>query len=116
MNIVTGDLETFWSPTHSLSKMNPIDYVMHPETELISNSLKINDGPSMCVFGEDAIRQQLSAIDWDNTFFIAHNMSGFDALVYAWRLGIRPKVWGCTLAMARPIHAKTIGVSLATLV
>ncbi len=116
MNIVVGDLETFWSPTHSLSKMNSIDYVMHPDTELISNSLKINDQPSMCVFGEDAIREQLSQVDWDDTFFIAHNMSGFDSLIYAWRLGIRPRVWGCTLAMARPIHAKTVGLSLAKLV
>lgn len=116
MQIVTSDLETFWSATHSLSKMNPIDYVMHKDTELISNSLKINDGPSECVFGEEAIRAQLSKIDWNNAFFIQHNGSEFDAMIYAWRLGIRPRIWGCTLAMARPIHGKTIGVSLATLV
>lgn len=113
---VTGDLETFWSPTHSLSKMNPIDYVMHPETEIISNALKVADMPSTVAFGEDNIRAQLAEVDWDNAMFIAHNMSGFDAMVYAWRLGIRPKLWVCTLAMARPLHAKTIGVSLAKLV
>lgn len=116
MDIITGDLESFWSTTHTLSKMNSIDYVMHPDTELISNSLKINGEPAECVFGEDNIRAQLNTVNWDNAFFIAHNMSGFDAMIYAWRLGIRPRIWGCTLAMARPIHAKTIGVSLATLV
>lgn len=113
---VTGDLETFWSTTHSLSKMNPFDYVMHPETEIISNSLKIGDGKSEVVFGEKNVRAQLAEVDWDNAMFIAHNMEGFDAMVYAWRLGIRPKLWVCTLAMARPLHGKTIGLSLAKLV
>ena len=36
VDLITIDLETFWSQTHSLSKMNPFDYVMHPDTELIS--------------------------------------------------------------------------------
>lgn len=116
MILVTGDLETFWSQTHSLSVMNPIDYVTHRDTELISNSLKIGDAPATCVFGEAAIREQLNAVNWDEAFFVAHNMSGFDAMIYAWRLGIRPRIWGCTLAMARPIHAKTIGCSLGALV
>jgi DNA polymerase len=43
-------------------------------------------------------------------------MSGFDAMILSWRLGIKPKLWGCTLAMARPIHAKDVGLSLAKLV
>jgi DNA polymerase len=31
-------------------------------------------------------------------------------------MGIKPKLWGCTLAMSRPIHAKDAGGSLAKLV
>lgn len=116
MNIVTVDIESFWSATHSLTKMNSIDYVMHPDTELISLSLKVNDGRTMCVFGEDAIRDLLNTVNWDDAFLIAHNCAGFDALILAWRLGIRPRIWGCTMAMARPIHAKTVGLSLAKLV
>lgn len=116
MNIVTLDFESYWSTTHTLSKMNSIDYVMHPETEIISNSLKVNDGQTQCVFGEAAVRDQLNSVNWDDAFLIGHNMSGFDSMIAAWRFGIRPKVWGCTLAMARPIHGKTIGVSLAKLV
>src|SRR5690606_2925297 len=30
-------------------------------------------------------------------------------------LGVRPLLWGCTLALATPIHAKTVGLSLAKL-
>lgn len=116
MNIITADLETFWSTTHTLSKMNPFDYVMHPETELISASFQLNDGQPVCVFGEDAIRTVVTGIDWNNVWLIGHNMSTFDSLVFAWRLGVKPKLWGCTLAMARPIHAKTVGLSLGKLV
>jgi len=37
-------------------------------------------------------------------------------MILSWRLGIKPKLWGCTLAMSRPIHAKDAGGSLAKLV
>lgn len=116
MKIVPLDMETFWSPTHSLSKMNPFDYVMHPETELISMNLQVDGVAYPTAFGEDAIRNLCASVDWSDAYAIAHNMSGFDALILAWRLGIKPKMWGCTLAMARPIHAKTTGLSLAKLV
>jgi len=117
MDLVTTDFETFWSQTHSLSKMNPFDYVMHPETELISVSLKINDQPTQCVFGEKLIRELLmDTVKWNDAYAIAHNMSGFDAFILSWRLGISPRLWGCTLAMARPIFAKTMSLSLASLV
>lgn len=116
MQRVTIDIESFWSKTHSLSKMNPLDYVMHPDTELISCSRKVGRGRTKVVFGEREIRAMLADVDWSDTLAIAHNMAGFDALIMAWRLGISPKMWGCTLSMARPIHAKTIGLSLARLV
>ena len=110
------DFETFWSKTHSLSVMSPIVYVMHPETELISCALKVGNGPTRVAFGELAISVMLSTVDWDNAMAIGHNMSAFDAMIMAWRLQIRPRMWGCTLAMARPLHAKTTGLSLAKLV
>lgn len=36
MRIAFLDLETYWDQQHSLSKMNPVCYVMHPETEIQS--------------------------------------------------------------------------------
>jgi hypothetical protein len=42
-------------------------------------------------------------------------MSGFDALIAAWHHDIDPGLWGCTLAMARPIHDKGPGGSLKAL-
>jgi len=116
VKLIVGDFETYWSQTHSLSKMSPIDYVMHPDTEVISLSLKVDDEPTRVWFGEAAIRKRLQAQDWSDVMLVAHNMSAFDAMLFAWRFNVQPKVWGCTLAMARPIHSKTCGNSLAKLV
>jgi DNA polymerase len=116
VKLIVGDFETYWSQTHSLSKMSPIDYVMHPDTEVISLSLKVDDEPTRVWFGEAAIRKRLQAQDWSDVMLVAHNMSAFDAMLFAWRFNVQPKVWGCTLAMARPIHSKTTGNSLAKLV
>lgn len=106
------DFETFWSQEHTLSKMNPIAYVMHPETEIQSVSIAFDDWPIDTLFGEDRIRAAFAKIDWSNTMVVAHNNIGFDALIAAWRFGIRPAAWGCTLAMAKPFYALTVGGSL----
>lgn len=110
------DFETYWSTTHSLSKMLPAEYVMHPETELISCSITFENYPVDVIFGEPEITRVLKKHDFSDTMLIAHNMSLFDCMILAWRLGIHPKAWGCTLAMARPKHGNTTGLSLAKLV
>ena len=50
------DFESFFSSTHSLTKMSPIAYVMHPETEVISCAGKTNGNETLVRFGEDNIR------------------------------------------------------------
>lgn len=110
------DLETYWSQTHSLSKMNPIVYCTHPETEIISCAVKVGSGQTQVVFGERLVKSFLASQSWDDKLVVGHNMSQFDAMILAWRCGVRPALWGCTLAMARPHHSKTTGLSLAKLV
>ena len=116
MKIATVDLETFWSVAHSLSKMSPIAYCMHPDTEIISCGFKFDDGPTEVIFGESEVIEYASNIDWSEYWVVGHNLSGFDAMILSWRMNIKPKLWGCTLAMARPIHTKDVGLSLAKLV
>lgn len=116
MTPVFSDFETFWSQEHTLKKMNPVVYVMHPETELIAWSIKVGNAPTDVIFGEKEIKRVAARLDWSDYFVISHNGSAFDHMIHAWRLGIRPKMWGCTQAMARPIHAKDPGLSLAKLV
>ncbi len=116
MKIAVVDLETFWSTDHSLSKMMPIKYCMHPRTEIISCAVKLGDAETVVAFGESAVRKLLDSIDWRQYWLVGHNMAAFDSMILAWRFGVKPALWGCTLAMARPIHAKDVGLSLAKLV
>jgi len=116
MKLVVADFETFWSQTHSLTKMSAIDYVMHRDTQIISMAIKYGGDKTQVIFGEDKIREHLDAQDWSDKLLVAHNMSAFDAMIFAWRFNVSPRAWGCTLAMARPIHTKTCGNSLAALV
>lgn len=113
---VIMDYESYWSATHSLTKMPAMEYVLHPDTEIISLAVKVGDYPTDVIFGEAEIKSALSCIDWSDKFVIAHNNEGFDSMISAWRFGIKPALWGCTMAMARPHHAKHPGLSLAKLV
>ena len=116
MKICTIDLETYWDTHHSLSKMSPIAYCMHPDTEIISCGFKFGSEPTTIAFGEDNVIEFANEVDWSEYLVVGHNLSGFDAMILAWRMGIKPRLWACTLAMSRPIHAKDAGGSLAKLV
>jgi DNA polymerase len=89
---------------------------MHPETEIISCAFKFDDAETEVVFGEQNVIDYCNKVDWSQYWVVGHNLSGFDSMILSWRLNIKPKLWGCTLAMARPIHAKDVGLSLAKLV
>lgn len=114
MSIVTLDFETYWDDQHSLTKMLPMTYVMHPKTQIISCSIKLGGFTSLVYFGEAEIRQAFKDLQpvIERSLLLGHNMSGFDAMIAAWRFGLKPKMWGCTLAMARPLHAVSVGGSL----
>lgn len=116
MDVITLDYESFWDTDYSLSKMSPLEYVMGERFELQSMSIKLNNYPTDVFFGEAEIRRVTSKIDWSNKAVLAHNNAGFDSYISAYRLDINPKLWMCTLAMARPIHAKTCGLGLGKLV
>lgn len=119
------DFETYWDTTHTLTRMSPTEYIQSPKTEIISVAIKEGlDGDTYVLFGEDTIREHLQSMDWDNSMAIGHNMSGFDSMILAWRMGVNPKMYGCTAAMARSQYSKTgtnvggkflIGVSLKKL-
>lgn len=115
MTPVYIDFETFWSTTHSLTRMPPTEYVMHPDTEIQAVAIKVSSSPTAVFFGASNIQKELNSIDWHDKIAIGHNMSGFDSMILAWRFGIKPKMWGCTQAMAMSKYKKTCGVSLKNL-
>jgi DNA polymerase len=113
LNLITHDYESFWSATHDIKKCGgPVRYIAHPDTEIQSCAIKFNDEPTFVVFGEDEIRKAHASLPVNKSMLVAHNNSGFDAVISTLRFGLRPQAWGCTAAMARPIYAKTVGVSL----
>ena len=90
---------------------------MDERFQIISLGIKVDNHPTDVFFGKDVERTLAKVKDlWGDAMVLAHNNSGFDSYVLTYRLGIKPKMWGCTLAMARPLHAKTCGLSLAALV
>lgn len=124
MTPVYIDFETFWDVGHTLTKMPPTEYVMHPDTEIISVAIKIGGGETYVLFGEQEIIDHLQGIDWSDKMAVGHNMSGFDSMILKWRCGVDPKMYGCTAAMARSKYSKTktmvggkplVGVSLKKL-
>ena len=116
MHLVTLDFETYWSQTHTLKKMPPLVYAMHKDTEIISLSAAVGDEAPVCVFGEDEVVKLLQSLNIGKSLTVGHNMSGFDCYLMSNRLRFFPRLYGCTMAMARPHYAKTVGLSLGALV
>ena len=64
MKLCIVDLETFWDVGHSLTKMSPIAYCMHPDTEIISCAFKFGNEETEVIFGEDNVKEYCDAIDF----------------------------------------------------
>lgn len=115
MRTITIDFETYWDAQHSLTKLSPAKYIMHPDTEIQSAAIKVDAGETVVLFG-DEIQAWVDETNFDDAMLVGHNMAGFDAGILAWRYQVKPKAWACTLAMARQIGAaQSAGGSLAAL-
>jgi DNA polymerase I-like protein with 3'-5' exonuclease and polymerase domains len=115
MQTVTIDFETFWDQDYSLSKMSFIEYIHDPRFEVQSCSIKINDGATREVFGQEEVGAALREIDWANSVCVAHNGNEFDFPLLVWIYDCHPKLFVDTLCMARPKHQSDAGGSLAAL-
>lgn len=113
-HLVTLDFEAYWDSEVTLSKLSPIEYLDHPKFQAQSCVVKINNKPSRMLWGED-IAKTFKQIPWKDCLVVAHNNAEFDAPILAWKYGVSPGAWGCTLAMARPHFQKEIGGSLKAL-
>ena len=114
MRLFWYDYETFWDrkTKHSLTHVHPVEYVMTPKTEIQVLTGCFDNGPVITVIGENKIREFFDSQRWDDTFMVAHNGNLFDHMITAWRFGIKPAMWGDTLAIGAPIFGMTAGGSL----
>lgn len=114
MRLCFLDFETFFDrkTKHSLTSMNPVEYVMHPDTEIQVLTYAFDREPVQATIGEHKIAEFFDCQRWDDTLIVSHNGNLFDHMITAWRFGVKPMMWGDTLAMAKPIFGTTVGGSL----
>ncbi len=112
-DIVTIDLETYYTREYSLSRITTEEYVRSPLFEAIGVSVKMNGALADWYSGPD-IKGFLRSLDYSKCAILCHN-TAFDGAILSWRYGIKPRLWLDTMSMAAPLHKLTVGCSLAAL-
>jgi len=92
------DFETYYDNDYSLRKMTPIEYIMDPRFEVLVCGFV--DGDAAYCIRNPYLPQFFKTIDWADTEVISHNAQ-FDALILAFRFGVYPKKYGCSMSMAQ---------------
>ncbi len=114
MDIITADWETYYDKEYSLSKLTTEEYVRSPLFEAIMLGLRWPDGTYELIKGTHGeIQHRLDSIEWEKFAILCHNTM-FDAAIFTWRFGVKPRAWLDTLSMARAMHGVK-GNSLAAL-
>lgn len=115
MNLLTVDMETYYSKDFGFRTHTTEEYVRGDEFEVIGVAVKVNDEKTRWFTGDhEQTRSWLSQFDWASSFVLAHNAQ-FDGAILSWVFDIHAKVWLDTLCMARAIHGVEAGGSLAKL-
>ena len=101
MEVVTADFETYYDKEYSLKKMTTEAYIRDPMFEVIMLGLRWPDGEQEVLTGtHEEIRYRLDAVDWGQYAILCHNTL-FDAAIFSWHFGVKPRAWLDTLSMAR---------------
>ena len=116
MKIITVDMESYYDPAYSLSKITTEDYIRHELFEVIGVAVKVDDGETQWFSGPmAATKKWLAQFDWGNSIAVAHNAM-FDMAILSWHFDIQPKRIADTLSMARALlGAEGISLSLKSL-
>ena len=93
------DFETYWSEEYTLKKLSPIEYVCDPRFEALGCAFVTASGAADWIDGPD-LPKRFASIDWPNTYVVTHNAL-FDMMITSFRYGVKPGMYGDTLAMAR---------------
>ena len=116
VRLATLDWETYYDDEYTLSKMTPEAYIRDPRFEIIGVGVKVGDKRTDWISaGMDELRYRFQKADWSDVVLMGHNMSEFDSLILTHYMGVRPRAYLCTLAMARAIHGGKVSKSLAAL-
>jgi len=115
MDVLTVDMETYYSQEYSLSKLTTEEYIRDSRFEVVGVSVQVNDGEPEWFSGTmKQTKKFLDGYGWDEAVGVAHN-AVFDMAILNWHFDIRPKKIADTLSMARPLHGTEVGGSLKAL-
>lgn len=98
-HLLTIDFETFWSADYTLKKLSIEEYVRGPEFKSFGAAVKYNDQPARWM-NDAELRAFFATVPWDQVAVLCQN-APFDALILSHHYGVVPKLYICTLAMAR---------------
>lgn len=96
------DFETYYDQDYSLSKMNTEAYIRDPRFEALMVGVRELGTDFHTVMEEPEFRSWERTVDWSDAAICAHH-THFDGAILAWKYGIRPRLWLCTLSMARAV-------------
>lgn len=113
MDLITIDFETYYDKDYSLRKITTEEYIRDDRFEVIGVAVKVNNDITEWASGShEEIYEYLHTFNWANSMVVAHN-NLFDGAILGWHFDIHPKLFGCTLCIARALHGVEVGGSLA---
>jgi DNA polymerase len=106
------DFETFYSREYTLKQLTPVEYIMHPNFEMLGCGVIVENGTPKWMPQERVVTWLRSL--QEPYCAITHNAL-FDATILAWRYGIHPKILIDTMGMARALLAHKLKQSRVSL-
>lgn len=111
MRIVVADFETHFGDDYTLSKMSTEAYIRDPRFEAHGCAIKWSPDLPAKWWNGDELPALFKETDWSDVFLIHHHAQ-FDGLILSHHYNVHPKMFGCTLSMARLLLGNHISVSL----
>lgn len=101
MEYIKIDFETYYDKEYSLRKMTPVEYILDPRFEVIMMSVKRSGKDPFYLEGNN-IKLFFELLDPEDTVLISHNAL-FDMCIVAWHYNFLPKLFSCTMSIARAV-------------
>ncbi len=111
MRFVVLDFETYFADDYTLSKMSTEAYIRDPRFQAHGTAIKWSPNEPAQWYEERRLRQVLKDEDWSDVFLINHHAQ-FDSLILSHHFSVVPRMYACTLSMARLLLGNHISVSL----